>query len=459
MPDVAITQDLGARLRGALIAPDDPAYDEARAVWNAMIDRRPALIARCEGVADVVAAVDFARDRSLPLAVRGGGHNIAGTAVCDGGLVIDLSAMNAVEVDPRARVARVGGGALLGDLDRATQAHGLAVPAGVVSTTGVAGLTLGGGFGWLSRKHGLAADNLLSVELVTAAGERLRASAEENPELFWGLRGGGGNFGVATAFEFRLHPLGPEVFFGPTFYRLEDAAEVLAHYRDFAHSAPHDCCVWADLMTAPPLPFIPEAHHGTKVLSLMQFHAGDPREGEEVLAPLRRFGRPIADAAGPLPYTSAQGLLDETYAKGLRNDWTPQNFKALSDAAIDALVTLAARLPTPQSDILVSQVGGAINEVASEASAYPHRDTGFVVTPGARWAEPAGDAAALAWVQACRDALAPLADGGAYVNFIAEREGREHEAYGSNYKRLAALKARYDPDNLFRLNQNVAPRA
>lgn len=457
MPDTARTEDLSTRLRGELVTPEDAAYDEARAVWNAMIDRRPALIARCRDAEDVAAAVGFARDRGLRLAVRGGGHNIAGSGVCDDGLVIDLSPMSAIEVDPRARVARVEGGALLGDLDCATQAFGLAVPAGVVSTTGVAGLTLGGGFGWLARKHGLAADNLLSVELVTAAGERLRASSEENPELFWGLRGGGGNFGVATAFEFRLHPLGPEVFFGPTFYRLEEAAEVLAHYRDFAHAAPPEVCVWADLLTAPALPFIPEAYHGSKVLSLMQFHAGDPEDGAAALAPLRGFGTPIADAAGPLPYTTAQSLLDETYAKGLRNYWTPQNFTELSDAAIDALVTLAAQLPTPQSDILISQVGGAINEVAPEASAYPHRNTAFVVTPGARWTDPAGDGPALAWIHACREALAPLASGGAYVNFIAESQGREQEAYGGNYARLAALKARYDPENLFRFNQNLRP--
>ena len=457
MLDAATAEDLGARLRGALIAPEDPAYDEARAVWNAMIDRRPALIARCAEVADVVAAVGFARDKGLALAVRGGGHNIAGTSVCDGGLVVDLSQMNRVAVDPQARRARVEGGALLGDLDRATQAHGLAVPAGVVSSTGVAGLTLGGGFGWLSRKHGLAADNLLSVELVTAEGAVLRASAEENPELFWGLRGGSGNFGVATAFEFRLHPLGPEVFFGPTVYRLEDAAEVLAHYRTFAAQAPRDCCVWADLMTAPPLPFLPEAHHGTKVLTLMQFYAGDPEDGEEVLAPLRGFGRPIGDAAGPLPYTTAQGLLDETYAKGLRNYWASRNLDALSDATIDALVTLAAGFPTPQSDILISQVGGAINDIATDATAYPHRDVAFVASPGARWADPADDTACMAWIGACREALAAQAEGGAYVNFIAERAGREREAYGANYARLAELKARYDPANLFRLNQNVVP--
>lgn len=458
MLDTAVTENLGARLCGALIAPEDAAYDEARAVWNAMIDRKPALIARCAAVADVVAAVGFARDKGLALAVRGGGHNIAGTSVCDGGLVVDLSPMNAVEVDPQARIARVGGGALLGDLDRATQEYGLAVPAGVVSTTGVAGLTLGGGFGWLSRKHGLAADNLLAVELVTAAGEVLQASEEENPELFWGLRGGSGNFGVATAFEFRLHPLGPEVFFGPTVYRLEDAAEVLARYRAFAAAAPRDCCVWADLMTAPPLPFLPEAHHGTKVLTLMQFYAGDPGEGEAVLAPLRGFGRPIGDAAGPLPYTTAQSLLDETYARGLRNYWASRNLAELSDAIIDALVTLAVRFPTPQSDILISQVGGAINDVAPDATAYPHRDVAFVASPGARWLDPADDGVCMAWIRSCQEALAAQAGGGAYVNFIAERAGREREAYGANYARLAALKARYDPENLFRLNQNVAPR-
>jgi FAD/FMN-containing dehydrogenase len=452
-----VLEQLTPKLRGQLIGPEDAAYDDARAVWNGMIDRRPALIVRCAGATDVIHAVRLAREHDLVVAVRGGGHNIAGSAVCDDGLVIDLSAMRAVRVDPAGRIARVQGGATLGDLDHETAAFGLATPGGVVSTTGVAGLTLGGGFGWLARKHGLAVDNLLSVDLITADGRLVTASAHEEPELFWAVRGGGGNFGVVTSFEFRLHPLRPEVLFGPTLYRLEDAARVLRTYRDFAAQAPRDCCVWADLLTAPPLPFLPERHHGTKVLSLMQFWAGDVAEGEVVLAPLRGCAESIGDAVGPTTYTAAQSILDEAYAKGARNYWSGHNFVDLLDPVIDALVEAAVGMPTVQSDITVSQVGGAIRDVAADATAYPSRGAAFVVTPGARWTDPAQDGACIAWVREACATVAGHAAGGTYVNFIAEPEGRERDAYGVNYDRLAALKARYDPDNFFRLNQNVPP--
>ena len=451
-------ESLAGRLRGRAIRPQDPDYDDARSVWNAMIDKRPALIVRAAGVADVMAAVTFARERDLPIAVRGGGHNIAGSGVCEGGVTLDLGGLRAVQVDPVRRLARVEGGATLADLDHEAQAFGLATPGGVVSSTGVGGLTLGGGFGWLSRLHGLAADNLVSVELVTAEGRLVTASETENAELFWGLRGGGGNFGVATSFLFRLHPLGPELLFGPTVYRLEDAAEVLRHYRDFAAAAPREVCVWADLMTAPPLPFLPEAVHGTKVLTLMQCHAGDPAEGAAALAPLRGFGKPVGDAVGLLPFTAAQRILDQTYAKGARNYWKPSNHAALSDDLIDRLVTLAAELPTPQSDILICQLGGAIGEAAPDATAYPHRAAAFALAPGVRWTDPAQDEACIGWI---REAFAPFEAeaGGAYVNFIAETEGRARDAYGANYERLAELKARWDPENAFRLNQNVRPEA
>lgn len=455
--DASAVETFAQDLRGYLVRPGDADYDEARSVWNAMIDRQPALIARCSGVADVIEAVRFAKHHGLPLAVRGGGHNIGGSGVCDGGLVVDLSAMRAVRVDPQARRARVQGGATLGDLDHETQAFGLATPGGVVSTTGVAGLTLGGGFGWLSRKFGLAADNLLSADVVTAEGTLLHVSTDEDPDLFWGLRGGGGNFGVVMDFEFALHEVGPTVLFGPTIYRLEDAAEALANYRDFARTAPNDCCAWADLMTAPSLPFLPEAYHGTKVLSILQLYAGDPRDGEAVLAGLRGHGNPIADAVAPTRFTEAQSRLDLVYDKGFRNYWKSHNFTALSDATIAGLLRMAEALPTPQSDILISQVGGAINDVAPDATAYPHRDTAFVLTPGARWQDPALDDACMTWTRVGIDALAGQSTGGAYVNFIAEDEGRERNAYGANYERLAALKAKYDPTNLFRFNQNVKP--
>ncbi|MCL7454947.1 MAG: FAD-dependent oxidoreductase, partial [Anaerolineae bacterium] len=318
-------QALKAQVRGEVLEPGDEGYDGARSVWNAMIDRRPALIVRPTGAADVIAAVDLARERGLLLSAKGGGHNIAGNAVCDGGVMLDLSTMNSVRVDPMARTARAGPGATMGDLDRETQAFGLATPGGVVSTTGVAGLTLGGGFGWLSRRYGLAADNLRSVEVVTAGGELVTASADQNPDLFWGIRGGGGNFGIVTSFEFALHVVGPDVLFGPTVYAYEDAPAVLRHYRGFAQDAPDECCVWVDSLTAPPLPFLPERFHGTRVLSVMQFYAGELEEGEEVLRPLREYGKPIADAVAPTPYAMAQRFLDDAYAKGYRNYWKSHN--------------------------------------------------------------------------------------------------------------------------------------
>lgn len=456
-PDPAAIEALSDRLRGRLVGREAPDYDAVRAIWNAMIDRRPLLIAVCSGVADVIACVDFARDQGLPLAVRGGGHNIAGSALCDDGLVIDLSGLRAVRVDAVQKRAWVQGGALLGDLDHETQAFGLAAPGGVISHTGVAGLTLGGGFGWLSRQYGLAADNLLAVELVTAEGKLLRVSAQEHPDLFWALRGGSGNFGVATAFEFRLHPVGPEVLFGPTLYPLEQAATVLRNYAEAAPKLPREACAWASLMTAPPLPFLDPQYHGTKMVSVMQCYAGPPAEGEAALAPLRNFGKPAADAVMARPFTAAQSLLDPMYEHGLRNYWTSANFQNLDAGVIDRIVGLGEKLPTPQSDFTISLVGGAINDVAPSATAYPHRDAVFVLSPGSRWTEPAGDTACLAWIDDCRRMLAEESSGGAYVNFITESEGRERDAFGENYQRLAEVKRRYDPANLFRINQNVAP--
>ncbi len=450
-------EELKENLRGELVTPRDKGYDEVRAIWNAMIDKRPGLIVRCSGVADVIEAVNFAREYDVLVAVRGGGHNIAGSSVCDGGLVIDLSPMNAVHVDPGARTARVQGGATGAHVDHETQAFDLAVPNGVVSTTGVGGLTLGGGFGRLSRKYGLTVDNLLSADIVTADGALVTARPNEHPDLFWGIRGGGGNFGIVTSFEFKLHEVGPEVLFGPIVYRLEDAAEVLRNYRDFATDAPVECSVWADFLTAPPLPFLPEAIRGTKVLFVAPFYAGDSQDGEEVLRPLREFGEPIADALAATPYVAAQRALDDLYAKGLRNYWKSHNFVDLSDGALDTIIAHAETLPTPQSDLLISHLGGVINDIAPEGTAYPHRDIAFVVTPGGRWEDPAHDAASIAWVRACFDALTPHGTGSSYVNFIAEGTGREREAYGPNYGRLVEVKNKYDPTNLFRLNQNITP--
>lgn len=455
--DAAAVAAYARQMSGTVLRPGDDDYEGARAVWNAMIDRRPALIARCQAVDDVVRSIRFARERDYPIAVRGGGHNIAGNAVCDGGLVVDLSPMNAIEVDPARRRARVGAGATWGEVDEATQAHGLATPSGVVSTTGVAGLTLGGGFGRLSRLLGLAADNLVAAEVVTANGAVVRASERDNPELFWGLRGGGGNFGVATEFEFALHPVGPEVLFGVVVYPLEQAPSVLRHYRDFARAAPRSASIWLDCITAPPMPVLPEAMHGRPVVIVAPFYAGNPDAGEELLRPLRELGQPVGDAVERQPYTETQKAVDVLFEAGYRNYWRSHNFRELPDAALEVIADYSARFPTAYSDVLISHVGGAINDAAADDTAYAHRDAEFIVTPGARWTDPAADRDCIEWVRACSDALAAHSTGGTYVNFVTEDTGSERRAYGRNYGRLAELKARYDPANVFRMNQNVQP--
>jgi FAD/FMN-containing dehydrogenase len=451
-------RNLSKNITGRLLRPGDPDFDEARRVWNAMIDRRPALIVQPRDFADVRAAVNHARERGHTVAVRGGGHNIAGSGVCDGGVLIDLSAMRAVVVDRDAGVAHVQGGARLADLDRQAGACGLATPGGVVSSTGVAGLTLGGGFGWLARKHGLAADNLLSLELVAANGEVVQASADENADLFWALRGGGGNFGVVTRFSFRLHELGHDVLFGPTLYRLEDARSVLRHYRQFCEGAPRECCVWAVLFNGPPLPILPERYHGRPVLSLMQCYSGeDASVGRRLLAELHTAAEPLGDGVVPVPYWEAQQFLDEAYAHGARNYWSTQSYAELPDEAIDTIIGRAVELPAPESDILISQLGGAIDDVPQDATAYPHRGVRFAVAVGARWRDAKDDERCVAWARDAGEALASGASGGRYVNFVAEVTGEERSAYGANYERLRSVKARFDSNNLFRVNQNVLP--
>ncbi|WP_222918958.1 FAD-binding oxidoreductase [Natrinema sp. SYSU A 869] len=444
-------------LHGELLRPEDPNYDETRAIWNGMIDKRPALIVRAMGVSDVIATVNFAREQDVLLAVRGGGHNIAGNAVCDDGLMLDLSAMRSVRVDPEERTARVESGATLADFDHEAQAFGLATPLGINSTTGVAGLTLGGGFGWLTRKFGMSVDNLRSVDVVTADGELRHASEDENPDLFWGIRGGGGNFGVVTSFEFDLHEVGPEILSGPIVYAGEDARDVIRHVRDFNEDAPDESAVWVVLRKAPPLPFLPEDVHGVGVVLVVTFYAGDMDDGEEVLAPLREYGDPIADAVGPHQYAAFQQAFDPLLTEGARNYWKSHNFSELSDDAIDTAVKYAADLPSPLSEIFFGQIGGAMGRVPSDATAYPHRDAEYAMNVHTRWEDPAMDNECIAWSREFFDAMASYATGGVYVNFISEDEGEEDLAYGTNQERLAEIKAEYDPENLFRMNQNVEP--
>ena len=450
--------DLAERLDGALLSPGSERYETTRSIWNAMIDRRPALIVACASENDIVEAVRFAAARDLLTSVCGAGHNIAGNAVCDGGLMISLREMTEVDVDPEARTARVEPGATLADLDAATQAHGLAVPTGINSTTGVAGLTLGGGFGWLSRKYGMTVDNLRSARVVLADGRLVTASASEHPDLFWGLRGGGGNFGVVTSFEFDAHPVGPEVLSGLIVHPFADAGAVLRAYRAFVADAPDEVTVWVVMRKAPPLPFLPEDVHGTEVVVLAAMYAGSMEDGEAALAPLRAIGEPIADVIGPHPFAGWQQAFDPLLTPGERNYWKTHDFTELSDELLDEVLDYVETLPDPQSEVFFAQMGGAQSRVPDDATAYQGRDASFIMNVHGRWSDPAKDDDVIGWSRDLWHATAPFATGEAYVNFMTEEEqDRVSEAYGSSHARLVELKNRYDPGNLFRMNQNIRP--
>jgi FAD/FMN-containing dehydrogenase len=455
-----VVEAFKATLRGPVLQPGDPGYDDARAIWNAMIDRRPALIARCAGTADVVSSVNFARENGLPLAVRGGGHNIAGSALCEDGLVIDLTGMRDVHVDPRSRLAWVGGGALLSDVDHETQACGLAVPLGINSTTGAAGLTLGGGFGWLSRMHGLAVDNLVGAEVVTADGKRHWASEEDEPDLFWAIRGGGGNFGVATLFQFALHPVGPAVTAGLVVFPAAQAREVMRRYRDLVDVLPDDISVWAVLRKAPPLPFLPPDAHGTDMVALAFFSPQPMDAVAPVLEQIRGFGQPVGEHVGAMPYEAWQKIFDPLLAPGARNYWKSHNFTHLSDEAIDVVLRYAGAVPTPHCEIFLGLIGGKANSLPPEATAYPHRNVQFAMNVHGRWLDASDDNKVVSWAREFFTAAAPHAAGSVYINFLTQDEGaRIREAYGPNYQRLLDIKQRYDPDNLFRFNHNIRPDA
>jgi len=444
-------------VRGETLVPGEAGYEQARAVWNGMIDRRPALVVRCSGVADVLLGIELARERDLVVSVRGAGHHIAGRSVCDGGLVIDLSRMRGVRVDPGSRTARVGPGATLGDVDHETQAFGLATPLGINSTTGIAGLTLGGGFGWLTRKLGMTADNLVAADVVTADGQLLHASEQHEPDLLWGLRGGGGNLGIVTSFELRLHPVGPQVLAGLIVHPFAAARDVMRDWREVMASAPDDLTCWIVARKAPPLPFLPETWHGREVLVLAMLWAGDPAGGEEGTRALRSIGTPIADVVGPTPYAAFQQALDPLLLPGARNYWKSHNLSSLPDAAIDTFIRQVEGLPSPQCEILMAHLGGAPGRVPVSATAYPHRDANFIMNVHARWESRQDDQVCTAWARGAFDSMAPYATGGTYVNFMTDDEERARAAYGANYDRLARLKKRYDPTNLFRMNQNVPP--
>jgi len=452
-----IIDGLESQLTGHLVRVSDPGYDEARKVWNAMIDRRPALIARCMGTADVVACVKFARKFNLLASVRGGGHNVAGMSLANDALLIDLSLLKWVRVSPETKTAFVGPGATLRHLDHETQLYGLATSTGINSTTGIAGLTLGGGFGWLSRRYGLAADNLISAEVVSANGELMQVNEKENADLLWAIRGGSGNFGIVTSFQFKLHPVGPLVLAGLIVHPFKDAKKVFEHYRSYVSSAPEEATCWMLMRTAPPLPFLPQDVHGKKIFVIAAAYVGDIKEGEKVLEPLRRFGNPIADVIAPVPFTAWQQAFDPLLTAGARNYWKSLNFRQLDDGLIDALIESADKLPSPSSEVFVGQLGGAINRVAVDATAYPHRNANFVMTVHARWENSSMDGLCVEWAKELFDKAVPYSTGGVYVNFISEGEERVEAAFGPNFAQLAAVKRKYDPDNFFRVNQNIKP--
>ncbi len=442
---------LSARCTGMLLRPGDPGYDEARRLHNGMIDKRPALIARCRGSADVAEAIRFAQDQDLEIAVRGGGHNVAGLAVREGGLMIDLSLMKGIQVEPAARRVRAQGGVNWRELNRETQAHGLAVTGGVISTTGIAGLTLGGGLGWLMGKHGLALDNLLAAEVVTAAGEIIRASDKENPDLFWALRGGGGNFGVVTWFEYHLHPVA-QVTAGLVAHPLQSAGEVLRLYRDATRSLPDELTLFSALLHAPD-------GSGAKLAAIVAAHAGPLAEGEAALRPIKQFGKPLIDAIGPTTYEATNMMLDAGFPPGVLNYWKSTFLTELSDAAIDRMIDRFRECPSPMSAMVLEHLHGAVVRIPPTETAFPHRREAYNLLIASEWSDPAETAANIAWARQTYDAMRPYAASARYVNYLGEddRDNAMEAAYGPNLPRLRKIKAKYDPRNVFRQNHNIAP--
>ena len=451
---------LRKQVTGPVLTADDAEYDAARRVWNGRFDRRPGAIVRCRDAADVRAAVGFARSRDLPAAVRSGGHDFAGNSICDDGVVIDLSLMTGIAVDPASRTLRVQAGARWGAVDRKTQAFGLATTGGTVSTVGVAGFTLGGGSGYLVRKHGLALDNLLAADVVTARGEQLRASERENADLFWALRGGGGNFGIVTALDLRLHELRPQVLAGQVIHRFDAAGDVLRFYRAFMADAPEAVQCYPFLIRIPPVSVFPEAIQGQVAIDLVVCHAGDVAEGERILAPLRGLGKPVLDTVAPLPYVAQQQAFDAGTAPGTRWYSKAHYLRELSDSAIETILAHAENLPGAFTMVYLDAQGGAVGRIAADATAFPHRHAPLAIHIFPGWTEPADDASVVAWARSFHQAMSPDATGGVYVNMLGgdEPDG-PRSAYGSNYGRLVELKKKYDPANFFRMNHNVAPSA
>lgn len=458
IPNAENTSGLSSAIKGNVILPGEGSYDETRAIWNGMFDKKPGVIVQCKGTTDVVKAVNFARENGLLLAVRGGGHNSAGTASCDDGMMLDLSLMQNVEVNTSNNTAKAEGGCLLGVVDKATQEHGLAVSSGIISHTGVGGLTLGGGFGWISRKHGFSIDNLLSVEMVTASGELVYASKDENPDLFWAIRGGGGNFGVVTRFEFQCAEIGTEVYAGPIVKSFDDATEYIRFHREFVKTMPDEMTAWLVIRHAPPLPFIPEQYHGKMVVLVPFVYLGDAEKGKELMQPVRDFGETIGDGSGLYPWVAWQAAFDGLVDHGARNYWKSHHLKNLSDECTDVIVDYASKMPSGECEVFIPHMEGVPSRAIAGETAFSHRSTPFVMNIHTRWREAADDEKCMKWARGFFDETKEFSQG-VYVNFISdENENRAKEAYTPEvWDRLVKVKSTWDPGNLFRVNQNIKP--
>jgi FAD/FMN-containing dehydrogenase len=450
---------LKTRLRGPVFLPGDAGYEESRTVWNAMIDRKPAAVARCLGSADVIAGVRFARENDLLLCIKGGGHNIAGLATADGALMLDLSLMRGVWVDPRSKLARAQAGCLLGDVDRETQVHGLAAVLGFVSLTGIAGLTLGGGFGYLTRRWGWTSDTVVGMDVVTADARLVRASRNENPDLFWGLRGGGGNFGVVTGIDYTLFSVGPEIVGGLVAWPASQAPQVLELYRTLAETAPPELTLVAFARPAPPAPWLPKEIHGKPIVAVLACHSGRPEEGEQAVAPIKAFGIPVGDVLVRRPYAQMQALLDATQPKGRRYYWKSEYLPRIEPALCGKVIEHAAKTQSPYSAVILFQIAGALNQLEEEHSPVGNRDARYVLNITASWEKAEDDPANIQWARAAWNEMKTFSTGGTYINFLTEDEGPERiaAALGKGLERLAAIKAKWDPQNVFRTNRNIQP--
>lgn len=456
--DPSSLETLKSSIHGGVITPQDNEYDKARAIWNGMIDRHPALIVQCSGTADVIQAVRFAKEQHLLISVRGAGHNIAGRSLEDHVFLIDLSKLRYVHIDPEEASATVSPGATLADLDHEAQVYGLALPVGINSTTGVGGLTLGGGFGWLSRKFGMTIDSLISAEVITVEGERLVCSEDKYADLFWAIRGGGGNFGVVTSFKFKLHQVNPSVLAGPVVFDITQAKEVLYRYREFCKNAPDELTVWAVMRHCPPFPFVNDAYKGKPVLILVGIYNGPVEEGKQILSKLKGLGSSVGDGLGIYPFTGFQKVFDPLLTPGARNYWKTHNFMNLDDKLIDTFVEYASKLPSVHSELFIAQMGGETNRVSKEATAYPHRNIKFIMNVHTRWETKSEDKLCVSWARQLFEATQSFATGGSYVNFVSEGDDNLEGAYSENIEKLSSIKAKYDPKNVLRSNLNISPK-